>query len=104
MPRSVEPSRQLEARAARPLAGGVATPFRTFEKPVPLFVREARGAHLVDEDANEYVDDVAGYGPVVLGHGHPGVAAAVAAAAASVQPTGRTTRASPRSWPARACA
>ncbi len=81
-------SRALHARAARTLAGGVSTAFRLYERPVPLFIREARGAHLTDVDGREYVDFVCGYGPVVLGHGHEPVAAAVADAALRLQQVG----------------
>ncbi len=90
---SFEQSRQLYERGCGSLAGGVSTAFRMFEKPVPLFIREARGAYLVDEDGNEYIDYVCGYGPVIVGHGHPGVAAAVAQAAAGVQQVGAQHRA-----------
>jgi glutamate-1-semialdehyde 2,1-aminomutase len=72
-----ERSRELHERASRSLAGGVSTAFRMFERPVPLFVKEARGAELIDVDGNRYVDFVAGFGPVVLGHADPVVSEAV---------------------------
>ena len=59
-----------------------------FERPVPLFIKEARGAELVDVDGNRYVDFVAGFGPVVLGHGDPVVSAAVADAVTGPQQVG----------------
>ena len=90
---SFDRSTELHQRACGSLAGGVSTAFRMFERPVPLFIREASGSHLVDEDGNEYVDYVCGFGPVILGHGHPGVAGAVAAAAANVQQVGAQYRA-----------
>ncbi len=86
-------SAALYTRARESLAGGVSTAFRMFERPVPLFVREASGAWLVDEDGNEYVDYVCGYGPVILGHAHPAVASAVAHAAATIQQVGAQHRA-----------
>lgn len=38
-----------------------------------IFAVRARGSHLWDADGNEYIDYKLGYGPVILGHGHPGV-------------------------------
>jgi glutamate-1-semialdehyde 2,1-aminomutase len=55
---------------------------------VPLFFARADGARLVDVDGNEYIDYVCGYGPVVLGHGHPDVAEAVFGAATRLQQIG----------------
>ncbi len=81
-------SRTLYERASTSLAGGVSTAFRVYEQPVPLFLREARGAYLVDVDGNEYVDYVCGFGPIILGHGHERVAAAVGAAARGLQQVG----------------
>ena len=48
----------------------------------PLFVERARGAELFDVDGNRYVDYVCSWGPLILGHAHPEVVDAVAAAAA----------------------
>jgi glutamate-1-semialdehyde 2,1-aminomutase len=45
--------------------------------PHPLFVREARGAHVWDLDGDRYVDYVMAWGPLMLGHGHPAVVNAV---------------------------
>jgi glutamate-1-semialdehyde 2,1-aminomutase len=70
------------------MAGGVSTAFRAFERPVPLFIRQARGCRLVDVDGNEYVDYLCGMGPIILGHGDARVVAAVASAAARLQQTG----------------
>ena len=74
-------SRALHARAVDVLAGGVSTAFRAFERPVPLTLTSARGARLHDVDGNELVDFVCGMGPIILGHGHAEVVAAVAEAA-----------------------
>jgi 4-aminobutyrate aminotransferase-like enzyme len=81
-------SRTLYERASASLAGGVSTAFRVYEQPVPLFLREAHGAYLVDVDGRGYVDYVCGFGPVILGHGHERVAAAVGAAARDLQQVG----------------
>lgn len=81
-------SRSLHARACNSLAGGVSTAFRALERPVPLFLKEAQGARLVDVDGNEYVDFVCGFGPVILGHNDETVTEAVARGAGSLQQVG----------------
>ena len=83
-----ERSSELYDRALQSMAGGVSTAFRSFERPVPLFVRDARGCRLVDVDGREYVDYVCGMGPIILGHGDTRVVRAVASAAEHVQQTG----------------
>jgi glutamate-1-semialdehyde 2,1-aminomutase len=55
---------------------------RSVGREHPLFIASAQGATVVDEDGNEYVDLVGSWGPMILGHAHPDVVAAVAAAAA----------------------
>jgi glutamate-1-semialdehyde 2,1-aminomutase len=47
-----------------------------------VFFREARGAHVVDEDGNRYLDFCMAWGPLILGHAHPKVVEAVQRAAA----------------------
>src|SRR5689334_1863983 len=47
-------------------------------KPHPIFVERAEGALMWDVDGREYIDYVGAWGPMVLGHSHPGVLAAVA--------------------------
>lgn len=66
-----------ESRAC--LAGGVASSLRGAAQPAPLFFERGAGARVWDVDGNEYVDYLLGYGPIILGHGHPGVQAAVEA-------------------------
>ena len=70
------------ARAVTP--GGVNSPVRAFNAVggTPRFIRSARGAWLTDVDGNEYVDLVCSWGPMLLGHAHPEVQRAVAAAVA----------------------
>ncbi len=65
-------------RAKRSLAGGVSTGMRASMKPHPLFFRRGEGPRLFDLDGNTYLDHVLGWGPVILGHGHPELTAAVA--------------------------
>jgi glutamate-1-semialdehyde 2,1-aminomutase len=78
----------LRERALASLSGGVSTAFRLGERPLPLFFQSASGAHLVDVDGNTYLDFTCGFGPVILGHAHPTVAAAVTRAAGNMQQIG----------------
>lgn len=59
--------------------GGVNSPVRAFSAVggTPRFIRSAAGAWLTDVDGNEYVDLICSWGPMLLGHGHPEVMAAV---------------------------
>jgi len=77
-------SQSLYERAQRVLPGGVNSPVRAFRAVggTPLFVARAEGATLEDEDGRRYLDFVGSWGPLVLGHAHPEVLAAVGAAAA----------------------
>jgi glutamate-1-semialdehyde 2,1-aminomutase len=70
------------ARAVTP--GGVNSPVRAFNAVggTPRFIRSASGAWLTDVDGNDYVDLICSWGPMLLGHAHPEVQAAVAAAVA----------------------
>ena len=72
-------SRQAWERTRASLSGGVSTGLRAAMKPHPLFFERGSGPRLVDLDGNTYLDYVLGWGPVILGHGHPGLTAAVAA-------------------------
>lgn len=70
---------QAWERTRASLSGGVSTGLRAAMKPHPLFFERGSGPRLVDLDGNTYLDYVLGWGPVILGHGHPGLTAAVAA-------------------------
>ncbi|MCW2537794.1 MAG: hemL, partial [Modestobacter sp.] len=76
-------SAQLFDRAGRVTPGGVNSPVRAFRAVggTPRFMAEGRGAWLTDVDGRRYVDLVASWGPMILGHAHPEVVAAVTAAA-----------------------
>ena len=66
-------------RARRVLPGGVSSPVRSFRAvggTPPFFVR-ARGPFIFDVDGNRYLDLVLAYGPLILGHLHPAVVAAI---------------------------
>jgi glutamate-1-semialdehyde 2,1-aminomutase len=73
------------ARAQTVIPGGVNSPVRAFRSVggTPRFIARAEGARLYDVDGNSYVDLVCSWGPMLLGHAHPEVIAAVAAAAAN---------------------
>jgi glutamate-1-semialdehyde 2,1-aminomutase len=76
-------SRELYRRAVELMPGGVNSPVRAFKSVGgdPLFIREARGSHLIDVDGNDFVDYVGSWGPMILGHAHPRVVEAVREAA-----------------------
>ncbi|MEJ7634601.1 glutamate-1-semialdehyde 2,1-aminomutase [Aeromicrobium sp.] len=75
-------SEQLFDRARAVSPGGVNSPVRAFRAVggTPIFMRSAAGAWLTDVDDNRYVDLVGSWGPMLLGHAHPTVLAAVAEA------------------------
>jgi glutamate-1-semialdehyde 2,1-aminomutase len=77
-------SAELYARALTYLPGGVNSPVRAMRSigRDPLFVDHAQGAELFDVDGNAYVDWVCSWGPLIHGHAHPQIVAAVSAAAA----------------------
>jgi glutamate-1-semialdehyde 2,1-aminomutase len=72
-------SEALFADALELLPGGVSSPVRAFKAVggSPLFVDRGEGAYLVDVDGNRYVDYVLSWGPLILGHAHPRVVAAL---------------------------
>jgi glutamate-1-semialdehyde 2,1-aminomutase len=77
-------SSELYSRALSLLPGGVNSPVRAMRaiRRDPIFVEAGDGSTLRDVDGNEYVDWVGSWGPLILGHAHPAVVAAVTAAAA----------------------
>jgi glutamate-1-semialdehyde 2,1-aminomutase len=75
-------SRTLSERAQQTLPAGVVANVKYFA-PYPLFMKRAGGSHLWDVDGNEYIDYCLAFGPLILGHGHPAVAGAVAASFAT---------------------
>lgn len=85
---SLESSRLAFERAQRCVGGGVGSGLRASMRPHPLFVREARGAHVWDLDGEHYVDYVMAWGPLVLGHGDPRVVEAVREVATRMQVIG----------------
>jgi len=80
---SCKKSKQAFARACEFIPGGVNSPVRAFGgvDEGPLFIASAKGSKIYDIDGNEYIDYVCSWGPLILGHAHPKVIAAVRAAA-----------------------
>jgi glutamate-1-semialdehyde 2,1-aminomutase len=77
-------SEELFLRAKAVIPGGVSSPVRAFKAVggTPLFVARAEGARFEDEDGRSFVDYVGSWGPMILGHAHPAVLAAIRDAAA----------------------
>jgi glutamate-1-semialdehyde 2,1-aminomutase len=75
IPKSIE----LYAEAVELLPGGVDSPVRAFKSVggQPIFIERGEGAYLVDVDGNRYIDYVMSWGPLILGHAHPDVVAAL---------------------------
>jgi glutamate-1-semialdehyde 2,1-aminomutase len=77
-------SAELYRRALGVLPGGVNSPVRAMRAigREPIFIARGEGAELVDVDGNRFLDYVCSWGPLIHGHAHPQVLAAVAEAAA----------------------
>ncbi len=71
------------SEAQRVIPGGVNSPVRAFRSVGgdPVFIRSAEGAYIYGEDGRRYIDYVGSWGPMILGHAHPDVIAAVRDAA-----------------------
>ena len=69
--------------ARRFMPGGVNSPVRSYPHMgcPPPFIASAKGSHITDIDGNTYIDYVGSWGPMVLGHAHPAVVAAIQKAA-----------------------
>jgi glutamate-1-semialdehyde 2,1-aminomutase len=77
-------STALFQQAQQLMPGGVNSPVRAFKSVglQPPFIQRAAGSRVYDVDGNAYIDYVGSWGPMILGHAHPQVVAAVQAAAA----------------------
>ncbi|MFZ9627832.1 MAG: glutamate-1-semialdehyde 2,1-aminomutase [Ilumatobacteraceae bacterium] len=84
---------ELFARACAAIPGGVNSSIRAFKAVggTPYMVERAEGAFVVDVEGRRYVDLVQSYGAIILGHAHPAVVSAVAAAAANGMSYGAPT-------------
>src|SRR5678816_1999624 len=77
-------SEKLFQRAQKLIPGGVNSPVRAFRGVggSPPFIARGEGSHLFDVDGNEYIDYVGSWGPLLLGHRHPAILAALEGALA----------------------
>lgn len=84
VPREHSRSHALFQRAQKVIPGGVNSPVRAFRGVggEPVFFARAAGAQVWDEDGHAYIDYVGSWGPMILGHSHPDIVAAIVAAAA----------------------
>src|SRR6184192_874472 len=76
-------SAALYAEAQLHLPGGVDSPVRAFKGVggTPRFIERGKAAAVWDVDGNRYIDYLASWGPLIAGHAHPGVVAAIQDAA-----------------------
>jgi glutamate-1-semialdehyde 2,1-aminomutase len=90
-----ELSEQWHERAKKVVPGGVSSPVRAFRAVGghPLYFSRGSGAWVTDVDGNDYVDMVGSWGPMILGHAHPAVVAAVTDVVASSSSFGAPTMA-----------
>ena len=72
-------SNKLFERAQQSIPGGVNTPVRAFKSVggTPVFMKSAKGAYLHDVDGNKYIDYIASWGPMILGHAYEPVVKAI---------------------------
>jgi glutamate-1-semialdehyde 2,1-aminomutase len=72
-------SKSLFERAQQSIPGGVNSPVRAFKSVggTPLFIRKANGAYLYDEEGQSYIDYIASWGPMILGHAYEPVISAI---------------------------
>ncbi len=75
----IKKSKSLFEQAKKHIPGGVNSPVRAFKAVGgdPLFFKSAKGAYMTDEDGNSFIDMINSWGPMVLGHAHPEVEAAI---------------------------
>jgi glutamate-1-semialdehyde 2,1-aminomutase len=79
MPPATDTSTLLFAKARGLIPGGVNSPVRAFKAVGgdPRFISRAEGSRIFDADGNAYIDYVASWGPMIVGHAHPSVVAAL---------------------------
>ena len=72
-------SQSLFSRAQQSIPGGVNSPVRAFKSVggTPIFISKAKGAYLYDADGNQYIDYIASWGPLILGHAYEPVIKAI---------------------------
>ena len=76
---NISTSKTLFSRAQESIPGGVNSPVRAFKSVggTPLFIKKAKGAYLYDADGNQYIDYIASWGPMILGHAYEPVIKAI---------------------------
>jgi glutamate-1-semialdehyde 2,1-aminomutase len=76
---NIQSSKTLFERAQKVIPGGVNSPVRAFKSVggTPLFIQNAKGAFLFDADGNKYIDYIASWGPMILGHAYAPVVKAI---------------------------
>jgi glutamate-1-semialdehyde 2,1-aminomutase len=76
---NIHKSKELFERAQKTIPGGVNSPVRAFRSVggTPLFINKAKGSYLFDADGNKYIDYIASWGPMILGHAHETVVNAI---------------------------
>lgn len=81
---NMEKSVRLFAEAQQYIPGGVNSPVRAFKSVGgnPVYIAKGEGSRVVDVDGNTYIDYIGSWGPLILGHAHPKVLAAIQEAAA----------------------
>ncbi len=77
--KNIQTSEALFARAQASIPGGVNSPVRAFKSVggTPLFMQKAKGSYLYDADGNQYIDYIASWGPMILGHAYEPVVKAI---------------------------
>ncbi len=75
----INKSKVLFERAQKTIPGGVNSPVRAFRSVggTPLFIQKAKGTYLYDADGNKYIDYIASWGPMILGHAYDKVVEAI---------------------------
>src|SRR5271163_656389 len=91
--RKVEQSRRLQQRAESMIPGGVNSPVRAFGSVGgdPRFIVRGKGSHIWDADENDFIDYVASWGPLILGHAAADVLDAIVGAACNGTSFGAST-------------
>ena len=72
-------SNKLFEEAKQHIPGGVNSPVRAFKSVggSPIFIKRAEGTYLYDEDDNKFIDCISSWGPMIIGHAHPKITAAI---------------------------
>ncbi len=90
----IEKSQKLYKEAVNLMPGGVNSPVRAFKSVGgdPLYMHRGQGAHIFDEDGNEFIDYCMSWGPLILGHADRDVIGAIVSSAANGTSFGTSNR------------